>query len=296
MSIIHSRRTGLYLLEYCRVLVKLERVVYVTADDFHEYFWNIPIGNTSVLLLGNGTSITQAAARMLSADGVMVGFVGGGGTPLFLASQSEYRPTQYAQHWSQQWFNRASRLAIAKQFARYRCRFIGTAWSRLDVVTNARDDSATAIAGFLAAIDSASDNTVLMAAEGRFTKLLYKTLATAYGHEGFARQPGAKKITDKANSFLDHGNYLAYGLAAVALWVLGIPHSMPVSHGMTRRGALVFDVADLVKDGYILPLAFIHANQKSTDQDFRDRCTLESKRLGILDIMVTQIKDSISDS
>jgi len=228
MSIIHSKRTGIYLLEYCRVMVKVERVVYITADDFHEYFWNIPIGNTSVLLLGNGTSITQAAARMLSADGVMLGFVGGGGTPLFLASQSEYRPTEYAQRWFSQWTDQVARLAIAKRFARYRCEFIGATWARLDVIESARDDCATAVAGFLAAIDTASDTTTLMAAEGRFTKSLYRILSVSYGHGRFVRQAGAKNSADKANSFLDHGNYLAYGLAGVALWVLGIPHSMPV--------------------------------------------------------------------
>lgn len=42
-----------------------------------------------------------------------------------------------------------------------------------------------------------------------------------------------------ANRLLDHGNYLAYGLAATTLWVLGIPHGFAVMHGKTRRGALV---------------------------------------------------------
>jgi CRISP-associated protein Cas1 len=62
---------------------------------------------------------------------------------------------------------------------------------------------------------------------------------------------------DEANAFLNHGNYLAYGLAATTLWVLGIPHGFAVMHGKTRRGALVFDVADLVKDAIVLPQAFI---------------------------------------
>ena len=61
--------------------------------------------------------------------------------------------------------------------------------------------------------------------------------------------------------FLNHGNYLAYGLAATTLWVLGIPHGFAVMHGKTRRGALVFDVADLIKDSVILPWAFICAKE-----------------------------------
>src|SRR5256885_6518537 len=59
--------------------------------------------------------------------------------------------------------------------------------------------------------------------------------------------------TDGANRYLDHGNYLAYGLGATATWVLGLPHGLAVLHGKTRRGGLVFDAADLVKDAAILP-------------------------------------------
>jgi hypothetical protein len=33
-----------------------------------------------------------------------------------------------------------------------------------------------------------------------------------------------------------------------ATWVLGVPHGLAVLHGKTRRGGLVFDVADLVKN------------------------------------------------
>jgi CRISPR-associated protein Cas1 len=290
MSIIHSKRTGIYLIEYCRVLVKQERVVYVTADDYHEYYWNIPIGNTSVLLLGNGTSVTQAATRMLSEDGVMLAFVGGGGTPLFLASQSEYRPTEYLQDWYPKWVDDASRLAIAKQFSIRRCALIEDFWGRLDLGDELLAYVAEPLRLFRDNIGKSNDTNTLMAAEGRFSKALYRLLSEKFTGPGFTRKAGKRDQKDKANSFLDHGNYLAYGLAGVALWVLGIPHSMPVSHGMTRRGALVFDVADIVKDGYILPLAFLYANKGARNQEFRDRCTLESKKLQILEIMITEIK------
>ncbi|MFB1028729.1 MAG: hypothetical protein QMC09_03485, partial [Thauera sp.] len=60
----------------------------------------------------------------------------------------------------------------------------------------------------------------------------------------------------RVNAFLDHGNYIAYGLAAVALNGLGISYAFPLLHGKTRRGALVFDIADLIKDAYVMPLAF----------------------------------------
>ena len=96
--------------------------------------------------------------------------------------------------------------------------------------------------------------------------------------------------TDKANGFLNHGNYLAYGLAASTLWVLGIPHGFAVMHGKTRRGALVFDIADLVKDAIVLPWAFICAMENATDHEFRQQCLQAFADHKALDVMFDQVK------
>jgi len=52
------------------------------GSEKNNRYFNIPIANTTVILLGSGTSITQAAVRMLAQAGVLIGFCGGGGTPL----------------------------------------------------------------------------------------------------------------------------------------------------------------------------------------------------------------------
>lgn len=67
--ILHSKRANMYYLEYCRVMQKDGRVLYLTEADKENLYFNIPIANTTVLMLGNGTSITQAAMRMLSQAG-----------------------------------------------------------------------------------------------------------------------------------------------------------------------------------------------------------------------------------
>lgn len=95
---------------------------------------------------------------------------------------------------------------------------------------------------------------------------------------------------DKANVFLNHGNYLAYGLAATVTWVLGIPHAFAVMHGKTRRGALVFDVADLIKDAIVLPLAFIGAQDNVSEQDFRQMCLNYFVDYQALDTMFDEVK------
>lgn len=133
--ILHSKRANMYYLEYCRVMQKDGRVLYLTEADKENLYFNIPIANTTVLMLGNGTSITQAAMRMLSQAGVLVGFCGGGGTPLHMACevewftpQSEYRPTEYLQGWLSFWFDDEKRLAAAKQFQNARIDYLQRVW------------------------------------------------------------------------------------------------------------------------------------------------------------------------
>ena len=103
-TILFSKRANIYYLEKCRVMQKDGRVLYLTEGRKSNQYWNIPIANTTVIMLGTGTSITQAAVRLLASAGVLIGFCGGGGTPLFagteiewLNPQSEYRPTEYVQ-------------------------------------------------------------------------------------------------------------------------------------------------------------------------------------------------------
>ncbi len=74
-TILHSKRANIYYLEKCRVQVNGGRVEYVTSEGKESYYWNIPIANTTALMLGMGTSVTQAAMREFAHAGVMVGFL-----------------------------------------------------------------------------------------------------------------------------------------------------------------------------------------------------------------------------
>ncbi len=138
-TILHSKRANLYCLEHCRILVNGGRVEYVTDQGKNSLYWNIPIANTTSIMLGTGTSITQAAMRELAKAGVIVGFCGGGGTPLYnanevdvevawFAPQSEYRPTEYLQNWVHFWFDDKLRLEAAKAFQRARLERIAECW------------------------------------------------------------------------------------------------------------------------------------------------------------------------
>lgn len=277
------------------------RVLYLTEGKRENQYWNIPIANTTVLLLGTGTSITQAAIRMLAMAGVMVGFCGNGGTPLlsgveieWLSPQSEYRPTEYVQGWLSFWFQEDKRLTAAKEFQMKRCKFIEQVWQKDRDLQSwgfyADDDEIqSAMHRFQRVIRQAVDIKQLLADEAIFTKALYKYASEHVNIPDFVRLHDAP-AGDKANIFLNHGNYLAYGLAAVTLWVLGLPHGFAVMHGKTRRGALVFDVADLVKDAIVLPGAFICAEDNLRDQEFRSYCLQKFAEHKVMDFLFEEVK------
>lgn len=270
-----SKRANIFYLEHAKVLQKDGRVVYLTEKDAStDHFFNIPDKNTSFILLGKGTSITDAAARLLAESNVIVGFCGSGGTPLFSANdfvlldpKDEYGPTIYAQEWIKIWFDDIQRLELGKSFLKFRQKWAIEYWEKKGI-----DIGLNNCKVFLADIEKSQSTQDLLLAEAKWVKNLYKQAAVQYKIDNFVRDHNTENWTekrDRVNIFLNHGNYLAYGASSVCLHGLGIPYSFPVLHGKTRRGALIFDVADLYKDGPILLTCFDSAYTKKTEQENR---------------------------
>jgi CRISPR-associated protein Cas1 len=295
-SVLMSKRVNFYFLEHCRVCLNGGRVEYLCNEDRQASYWNIPIANTTFILLGSGTSITQGAVRELSKAGVSIGFSGGGGTPLyastelsheitFIQGQSEYRPTQYMQLWMQKWLNENKRLLAAKSLMLDRLDLIETKWKKSNLMNSN-------LKNMLEIYRQKTDSDIqshqeLFLMEAELTKGLYKFMSQNHHRDGFTRN---HKGIDKINRLLNYGNYLAYGLAASALWVLGIPHSLAVFHGKTRRGGLVFDIADVIKDGMVLPMAFIEGANGVSEEEFKVILIKHFNQESALDLMIDSIK------
>ncbi|KLV03795.1 CRISPR-associated protein Cas1 [Photobacterium aquae] len=307
-TILHSKRANLYYLQHCRVLVNAGRVEYVTDQGKESLYWNIPIANTTAIMLGTGTSITQAAMRELAKAGVLVGFCGGGGTPLYagnevqvdvswLLPQSEYRPTEYLQQWVSFWFDDEKRVEAAKRFQLERIKQIRKHWLSANIKNElfslSKEQLDSALTRFEDNIQTCTSTQDLLSLEATTTKTLYKLACNATHYGDFTRSERGNS-TDIANRFLDHGNYLAYGLAATACWVIGLPHGLAVLHGKTRRGGLVFDVADIIKDALILPQAFIAAMEGDDETEFRQRCLNKFRSAHALDVMIDTLQNTAS--
>lgn len=299
-AILHSKRANIFYLEHCRVLQKDGRVLYLSESQKEKNYWNIPVANTTVILLGTGTSITQAAVRMLASAGVVIGFCGGGATPLLQANeiewftpQNEYRPTEYLQNWMKFWFDDSRRLKVAKYFQKSRIEYLEKVWASdqdLQACGFFLDDRKLerAMSNFKVKIRSSTDISHLLSAEADFSKQLYSVAKDVLGVEIFTRN---REGVDSINNFLNHGNYLAYGSAATSLWVLGIPYAFAVMHGKTRRGALVFDVADLIKDAIVLPWSFVLGVENKKESEYRQTILQKMAQHKSLDFMFEIVKD-----
>lgn len=301
-AILLSKRANVFYLEHVRVMQKDDRVVYLTDTGADiEQFFNIPERNTAFLLLGKGSSLTDAAARKLADSNVVIGFCGSGGSPLFcaadmtfLTTQSEYRPTEYMQGWMRLWLDEAKRVEAAKRMLKKRLHWALASWSADEELLRRKivlDDGL--LRWFESGIDKSVTTGDLLSLEGTWAKRLFAKLAQGFKLEGFKREEGKashETLGDRVNGFLDHGNYIAYGYAAVTLNGLGISFALPLLHGKTRRGGLVFDIADLVKDAYVMPLAFAKGSAGVRQQVFRDELIERFHGANILDHLFTFVE------
>lgn len=281
-------REGALYLERARILVEGGRIVYHIADDEYRREYNIPHVNLAVLFIGQGTSITQDAMRLLGEEGVYLAVTGTGGTPLHVGALTAYTATRHFRDMLPVYLDEALSLQAAKTVMRDRAermRKIGVALTTRHMALRDPTPLTKICESFEGRIEPVTSIQELLGVEGQFSKACYKFFANTSGlsKKGEFRRDAGTGERDEGlpkddfrlvNRLIDHGNYLAYGLAGSALWALGIPPHMSIFHGKTRAGGLVFDLADSFKDALVLPIAFAAVrNRKEEDPEkvFRGR-------------------------
>lgn len=287
-----THRNACVLLERARLHVSGDRVVYHAAEPGMVRRFNLPHCNTAVVFLGQGTSITQEAAHRLAEEGVLVAFTGSGGTPLLMGTLVSYQATAH--------FRRLMPIYDSAEASLRASRVIMRFWTaRMRKATSLRDGSKSRINSVCDDFDArsiaAQTHGELMAAEGDFAKSCYAIFCQSGGFTEFGRNPGSDISSSRVgvmNRMIDHGNYLAYGIAGAAIWALGIPAHMSVMHGKTRAGGLVFDVADAWKDSVVIPRALEHS--RSGDEiAFRNSVIDDIEDHGLLALSFQVVEDMI---
>lgn len=285
--LVTDRESALYL-ERARIHVEGSRIVYHISDDEHRREYNIPHVNLAVLFIGQGTSITQDAMRLLGEEGVYLAVTGTGGTPLHVGSLTAYTATRHFRDMLPVYLDEALSLQAAKIVMRDRAermRKIGGALAARYLGLRDPTPITKISKSFEDRIEPVISIQELLGVEGQFSKACYRFFAEASGLSktgDFRREAGVGELDRNSlkdpfrivNRLIDHGNYLAYGLSGSALWALGIPPHMSIFHGKTRAGGLVFDLADSFKDAIVLPIAFaapLNRKEDDHEQAFRRR-------------------------
>ncbi len=285
MEILQSHKNQLAYFEHAKIVKIDEKVAYIKDIKAKNFYFSIPYANTSVILLGPGTSITQSAMHHLASENVMIAFTGGDGFPIFCGTLSEYRPTQYCQKWIIQWQDEKWRLKTAKKFQTTRIDLVKKLWIKKNIDLNALELISQKFRDGILKADSKES---LLGYEANYAKALYGLLSKTFSVD-FRRKAQSKE--DHINDLIDTHNYYAYSLASTTLWTLGIPFAFPVLHGETRKGGLVFDVADMIKDAFLLPIAFESYENGYDKSIHKKQCADVLNMEKVMNILFDEIKE-----
>lgn len=227
-------RISFLYLEYAQIVQGRTGVLALQADEEGNVRGEVqvPVGSIAVIMLGPGTSISQAAASSLAAAGAVLMFTGGGGVNSYSTARPLTTSARWAEAQARLWASRPNRVAAARVLYQARC-------GRMPLPTGAK----------LA---------TLRGLEGQMMRTEYRTLAQKYGVK-FHRDTAA---TDPVNLGLNLGNSILYGVAASVCSALSLNPALGIIHQGDAR-ALLYDLADVYKQSITLPVAF--ASIKETD-------------------------------
>lgn len=257
LALVLSERAHVLYLENARVIQRDQRVVYVASNGTRDDEpITIPTKNTSYLMLGKGTVVSDAAIRLLADDDVLVAFCGRGsldskpGSISFLARQAGRRePTDEMSGWMRLWLDEPSRLRAAKRLMRFRVEWAEEAWAQRAEL-GARRASIPSVEAdrFLSQVRSATSLRAVALAEEDWVRSLHLCLIRAFA-------PG--NALNGVNRQLEDGSHFCRGIAGVSLHSLGIPQELGLLGRQGSPGNLAFDIAELYVDSACAPLAFL---------------------------------------
>lgn len=221
------------------VLVNRERTV------------RVPAAMVATVLLGPGTRITSAAARLLADSGTALCWVGEYGVRLYAAGLGPSRGSELLMRQAYLVTRTKERLDVARRM--YAMRFPDE-----DVSTATMQQ--------------------LRGREGARVKRLYRMHSDRTGvpWTGRVYRPGEPfEAGDDINRLLSAGHSCLYGIAHAAIVGIGASPALGFVHTGSAI-SFVLDIADLYKAEYTIPLAFDlaargHITERDARTAFRDK-------------------------
>lgn len=191
---------------------------------------NVPAAPLSVLLLGPGTNVTHRAMELIGDVGASVLWVGEHGVRFYASGRPLTHSATLLIAQSELVSNARSRLAVARKM--YQMRFRGEDVSKLTMQQ-------------------------LRGKEGARVRKIYRECAEQTGVEWSGREYDSENFEGGSliNQALSAGNACLYGIAHSVIVALGCSTGLGFVHTGHER-SFVYDIADLYKAEFVIPIAF----------------------------------------
>lgn len=257
---IKERMTFLYL-EHC--VINRQDSAIIVADDRGTV--QVPAASLSVLLLGPGTNITHRAMELIGDVGTSVLWIGEHGVRFYASGKPLTHSASLLLAQAELVTNIRSRLLVARKM--YQMRFAGEDVSKMTMQQ-------------------------LRGKEGARVRKAYRQNAAKYNVEWNGRDfdPNDFDAGSAVNQALSAGTACLYGLAHSVIVAMGCSPGLGFVHTGHER-SFVYDIADLYKADYVIPLAFQLAEEPSDDigGDMRRAMRDEMAKEHLLERMVKDI-------
>lgn len=264
---IKERMSFLYL-EHC-VINRQDSAIIVTNDRGTV---QVPAASLSVLLLGPGTNITHRAMELIGDVGTSVLWIGEHGVRFYASGKPLTHSASLLLAQAELVTNIRSRLLVARKM--YQMRFAGEDVSKMTMQQ-------------------------LRGKEGARVRKTYRQSAAKYNVEWNGREfdPNDYDSGTAVNQALSAGTACLYGLAHSVIVAMGCSPGLGFVHTGHER-SFVYDIADLYKADYVIPLAFQLAEDPSEDigGDMRRAMRDEMAREHLLERMVKDIHYLLLDN
>lgn len=214
----------------------------------------IPAAIIGILLLGPGTDISHRAVELLGDTGTSIIWVGERGVRFYANGRPLAHSTKYLEKQAVLFSNRNTRLLVARKM--YQMRFTGEDVMKLTMQQ-------------------------LRGREGARIRNLYRQEAKRYEIDWTKRDYDPNNYEDGSpvNKALSAANVALYGICHSVIVALGMSPGLGFVHTGHDK-SFVYDIADLYKAEYTIPLAFKLASEVTEDEDIgrlarlrlRDKC------------------------
>lgn len=226
----------------------------------------IPAANLSVLMLGPGTSITHAAVKALADNGCMVLWVGENATRFYAQGMGETRRAYQLLRQAELASNPQKRMQVIIKMYRYR---------------------------FAEELEPDLTLQQIRGKEGVRVREAYARASRHYGVPWFGRRYDRSNWGggDPVNRALSAANTLLNGLCHAAIVSGGYSPAIGFIH-TGKQLSFVYDVADLYKVDFTIPLAFQAAAESpvKVESRVRERCRQKFREEKLLERILPDIE------